>query len=281
VYDRTLINLGYLMDRQGDPAAAEAHFRAALARRLARDGPVAAGTLNAMTSLARVLLARGAVDEAAVLADTVVAVRLRYHPSRHWTIGDAYLLRASVLIARGQPAEAESLSRSAAAMFREIYGDHHIQVAFAENRVAEAVGRQGRTQEAVSLQRDVVGLYRRVAGPRHPNTLAAVVRLAELEWEAGNDAMAATLYREALSELETITPAPTALASPRIGLGSLLAEAGRCEEAGPLLRIGLLYGAPRTADETARVERARSLLARCDAGVGERAAPARSGDVAT
>jgi tetratricopeptide (TPR) repeat protein len=263
IYDRTLLNLGFLAGREGDAKSSESYFRRALERRMRRDGIEHERTLNAMGALARTLLARGAVDEAAPLADTVLTVRRRLFSPTHSAIADALDMQALVLAARGRYSEAESTAREALAIYRSTYGDEHFIVGFALAHVADVIAQQQRTAEAIELQREAVRTYRASAGDAHPGTLDAIVSLADLELELGNTAQAETLYREAVPRLDSLRAGTPLQFRPLAGLGTLLARTGRCEEAVPWLRNALALAASGPPDHMLRVAAARAALDAC------------------
>ncbi len=265
-YDRILLNLGYIADRKGDPDAAEALFRSALARRRARDGAEHDRTLNALTSLARVLIEQERLDEADGLSAAALRGRRHVSPAPSIGLADALLVRARYLVARGAPGEGEALAREALAMHRQLVGDGHFVVGFALGVVADAVAAQNRLAEAAELQRGAVGRYRSAAGNRHPGTVRALIQLAGYEHRLGRIAEAERLYREAVPVLDSIVEGRAPLAPVLSGLGTLLARTGRCADAAPYLRRAAALSGASGGGGKAWAEEARSSLAECTAG---------------
>jgi tetratricopeptide (TPR) repeat protein len=263
LYDRALVNLGFLANRQGDAQAAENYFRLALDRRRRRDGIEHERTLNAMAGLARTLLARDAIDDAAALADTVLTIRRRLFTPTHSVLADALDMQALILMARGRYAEAETVAREALAVYRASFGEKHFLYGFALARVADAMAFQGRTQEAMELQREALRTYRNATGDDHPGTLDAAVQLAELQVQLGNNAHAEALYRAALPRLEYLRARTPLLLRPLAGFGVLLARTGRCEEAVPYLQHALAVAVPTKREDEQRVAAARTALDAC------------------
>jgi len=265
VYDRTLLNMGYLSERQGRPDDAEPYFRHALARRVIRDGPEHERTLNAMAAVARITLQRGNLAEASVLADTVLTVRRRLFTAPNHPLADALDLRAAVLLRQGQLEAAEIVAREAWAAYRAAYDNDHLLVAYAESRLANVLEQRDRLDEAGRLRRASVALYRRTGGHRHPATADAIIDLAMLEARLGRTVEAEALFREAMPVLDSIRAGRAVLAGPLTAFGELLVETNRCAEAEVYLRraVELARNEWPVGDE--RVSRAETLLNRCTA----------------
>lgn len=238
-WDRTLLNLGWLLGREGDISGAVTLLRGSLERRIARDGREGAGTVNAMAGLAHHLLELDSLREAAPLVDSVMAIRQRIYPPPNAMLAEALGLKSTLLNHLGRHADAEAVAREALDMHRGLYGDEHFLVAFAQANLAFAIAEQGRMAEALELQREAVARYRRTAGDHHPATAAAIIRRAELEREMGRDVEAELLYAEAIATLDSIAPGKPVLSRPLAAMGRLLAETERCARAEPFLRRAL------------------------------------------
>jgi serine/threonine-protein kinase len=235
-YERAHVNLGFLALRRGDLADAEASFRLAYQRRLARLGEDSGPTLNAMTALARALLRLERVEEAAALSSRALETRRRLHPEPHLNLAESLELHAQVLAAEGNAAPAESLAREALATYRAASGPRSLFTAYAVAGLGTVLARQERHAESAAARREALALYRELAGEQHPATLLAAVSLAETEYRLNRAAIAEPLLRQTVPRMDSLWPDAPVLAQPLALLGEVLSRSGRCGEAAPYLR---------------------------------------------
>ncbi len=262
-YERALINLGFLALRRGENADAEASFRVAYQRRLARWGEESGPTLNAMTALARALLRLERVDQAAALSRKGLEIRRRLHPEPHLNLAEGLELHAQVLAAQGRLAAAEAHARQALATYRAASGERTLHAAYALAGLGAVLARQERHPESAAVRRQSLALYRELAGTRHPAALQAAVSLAESEVRLGRPAAAESLLREAIAGLDSLGRDAPALAQPSALLGEILAKSGRCLEARPHLTRAAELARTQWPETHPSVEGPRLLLKSC------------------
>jgi CHAT domain-containing protein len=261
----SLNNLGYVLEAQGRPAAAEPLFREALAmrRRLYPadtypDGhPDLAGSLN---NLASVLHAQGRPAAAEPLFRDALAMYRRLYlpdqfPGGHPLLAASLSNLAGVLDAQGRPAAAEPLYRDALAMNKRLYPpdkypDGHPALAGSLNDLAGVLNAQGRPAAAEPLYRDALAMYRRLYPADtypdgHPDLAMSLNNLAYVLDAQGRPAAAEPLFRDALAMRRRLYPADTYpdghpdLAGSLNNLASVLNAQGRVADAEALDREAL------------------------------------------
>ncbi len=218
--------LGILRGDQAQFPEAETLARKALevaSRHAAADS---ASLLGARESLARILVLRGAYNQAIALLDPIV----RLQPS---TEDVMYILKDSLTadgVANyylGKFAAAESLDRRAVALDRQLYGQKHPQMGTDLMNLASIKTSLGEYPEAEALYREALGIIEQWYGPDQPDTAACLTILARtLAWQ-GKDTEAQALAARALKTQErTYGPVHLYLAYNLNTLGELATRSG-------------------------------------------------------
>lgn len=150
------------------------------------------------TTLGRVFLSRGLIEEARPLLNDAVSTRRRrlgFHPSTAESIS----LMANLLQDAGEYVAAESACREALAMRRRTLGETHADVISSLGNLALILHDQGRFSEAEPLHRDA--LERAIArfGNDHKETTVQMNNLANNLSARRRFAEAAALHRNTLS----------------------------------------------------------------------------------
>jgi serine/threonine protein kinase len=152
--------VGELLAAKGDLAAAEAHFRRALASWQAHganvrtpeiEEQVRIRALRTQECLARVLEAQDELVEAAATYRILVHAQRRLANPRAATVTLSALVR--LLGRMHEHAEAEAMARLALELSEDVYGAKHSNVAAAMNDLAEALSVGGKHAAAVPLYR--------------------------------------------------------------------------------------------------------------------------------
>jgi serine/threonine protein kinase/Tfp pilus assembly protein PilF len=135
---------------------------------------------------------------------------------------------------QGNPDAAEHAFRRAIELGDRLFPEGHPSLAEARRQLAATYVDYGRLDEAEPLLREVLAFQRRSLGATHPDVGSTLNSQAILAWKRGELERAVALLREAVA-LWRNTEQPGRLASGLHNLGMVLADAGRPDEAEPLL----------------------------------------------
>ena len=187
-----------LKSESGDPAAAEAMFREALALERAAWGDLHPETALTRNNLALLLLDGGRLAEAEALFDAAERSQRRLfggpHPHLATTLNNRGLLRA----AQGRYAEAERLYRQSIGMARASYhSGEHPRIAGTLQNLGDLAAARGRPAEAEELYREALAMRRRTLPPGHPEIAATLNNLGRAVAAQGRPAEA--VFEEALA----------------------------------------------------------------------------------
>lgn len=176
----SLANLGQVLQRQGDLAAAGPPLREALELRreaLGESHPLYAASL---LQLADLLLAQDDTKAAGPLFEQAIEALRGAVGESHADFASALTGHARLLHRRGALAEAEPLLRRALLVRREALGEHHPQYATALSNLALVLQQRGALEEAEDLCRQALETRRVVLGEGHPDHAASLEQLAGL-----------------------------------------------------------------------------------------------------
>jgi len=249
---------GWLHYRLGRLALAEQEMRNALALRIRAFGEKHWVTAGAQTSLAYILLSRGKVDEALVLATEAKETDLRLYGLTHRETAFAEDSLGLALLAKGRTALARQQIELALKARLILLPPNHMQLGKTWMFLAMADFAAGDLPLAAEESRKSIEIMQRVYGPHgHPQLaefdavllqiLAAQHKLAEAE-ELGRQSVAS--YRRILP------PGNPRLAAVLSGQAWALYRDGKADQAAPLLREALAIDAAAYGpdlDETAQV----------------------------
>jgi tetratricopeptide (TPR) repeat protein len=113
--------LGTALHRSGNPAAAEALLRSALARQRAGGRPL--DLADTLAGLGAALSDLGRIGEALPLIQEALALRLAALPAEHWTIAELRIELGGLLIRSGRPEEAREALAAGLASLETLAGN--------------------------------------------------------------------------------------------------------------------------------------------------------------
>jgi tetratricopeptide (TPR) repeat protein len=190
--------IAYVLQEQGEYAAAEAIYQNALVEyQLARGGEDP-DVLALRTNLANALRGEGKYAEAEAQHREVIQLRDKLlGPEDPETLASRANL-ANALAAQGKAAEAEALLRQVIPLQEKILGPEHLDTLACRNNLGNALRNQGRFLEAETLYRSVLEARERLLGPEHPSTLVSRHNIALTLSDQGRYAESETEYREVI-----------------------------------------------------------------------------------
>ena len=245
-YGATLHLLGRVRDLQGDYAAAEARFRAALAVRRATLGPRHGEVGNTLNQLASMLTYQSRYDEAAPVYDDALAVLRRAFGPEHAHVTSAMHNYAWMRRAQGALVAADSLYRHAHTLALKTLPPNHPDMLTTLNGLALVRKQRGMLADADSLYRRILAEQERILAPDHPSLGITHSNLGMLLRRQGRPDDAVRHVRRALA----IWRARLGAEHPYVAVG--LSNLGAME-----LDRGRLAAAEAALDEALRLHRAR------------------------
>jgi serine/threonine-protein kinase len=225
-------SLGRVMYAQGRFEEAEAEFRWVLAHRLRTLGPEHPIATVARNNLGVSLNVMGRYDEARDELQQTLDARTRLlgsdHPETAATRGNL----ASALENLGQYEEAEVLQRESLRQLERTLGADHPDVGGIRANLSSTLISLGRYAEAETEARGAVSAFEATLGPDNPGTAMMRGLLANALVAQGKLAEAEVQQRRALEAREAaLDPGHKDIAGSRFGLGSILLELDRPDEA--------------------------------------------------
>jgi len=180
----------------------------------------------------------------------------------------AQLAKALAIGAYGRASEeAVSMQREALTIRRGLYGDLHSEVAASLSDLALTL-QDTDPMASDSLLSEALDIDRRLLGERHSITMTVMNNLAGIRRDMGDYARAEPMYREVLRLRREVYPDEWVQAYPLHGLGWVLTEEGKAEEAEGYLRESLRVLEGRFQQDRPLIQIARSTLGRCLARQG-------------
>jgi serine/threonine-protein kinase len=255
-----LENLASILHDRGDYEAAVDIGRETLDLRRRILGTEHLETATAVNNLAGYLRRRGDLRAADTLYRQVLDFDLRRLGPDHPNTATVTNNLAGVLYEQGQLEEAERLYRRVVDFDRRHFGDEHRYTALVLANLAGVVRERGGYEESEQLFRESLGIIERVLGEEHPWVGFTKTGLATVYHARGDRADAEALYRDGLDLLDRTAGAHPRTAAARVGLGRLLVEQGRAEEAEPLLSAGLEVLVATYPEHDYRIADARAAL---------------------
>lgn len=192
----------------GDWAAAEAAFRAALAA-LAEDGADEAPPLDRVAdddarvaavagNLAVVLLEQGETTEARGLFERALAIRRAVVGARDPAIAESLNNMAELERRTGNLARSRTLHEAALGVRREVLDEGHPDIAESLNNLGVLLHELNEPEAAAASLGEAYALRRERLGPRHRATLESAGNLAAVALEQGDFATAEGVLRAAV-----------------------------------------------------------------------------------
>jgi eukaryotic-like serine/threonine-protein kinase len=218
--------IGNAFEGIGEPAAAEANLRQALALGKQVYGAEHRVVANCMLDLARVLQ-QTKLAEGELLAREALAMQHRLFGDEHPDMAQALNYLGCILKSREELTEAEALFRQSLAIHLKFFGEEGRSLPRAYRDLGEVVIKSGRLDEAEPLLGKALELDRKLLGEEHPDTAHTKIAKAEL-LSAQNKSPQALEQVSGSGE-----PLPTALSPPSV----TLAWSWRRRESWPRLKI--------------------------------------------
>jgi cell division protein FtsL len=188
--------IAYVLQEQGEYAAAEATYQNAVAEYRRARGDENADVLMLRNNLANTLRREGKYAEAEAQHREIIKLREKVlGPEDPDTLASRANL-ANALAAQGKAAEAEALLRQVIPLVERIQGSEHPDTLACRNNLGSTLRMQGRYQEAEALHRSVLEVRTKVLGPEHPDTLGSRHNVALTLSDQGRYAEAEMEFRE-------------------------------------------------------------------------------------
>lgn len=231
----SLNNLGTAVSRLGRDGESETLQREALDTLRSVFGPKHPRVGVALNNLALIRMSRGDDQAAEPLLRESLEIRRATLPAAHPDLAQVLGNLGLLLKNRGLLAEAEAMTAEALDIRRRAFGAEHPSIVQSLSTLGQIKQAQGRYAEAEDLLRQAASMSERLLGAGHPATAGALQNMAEF-LEARRRPEAGAYYRRVLEQRRRILPAGHPhLAYTLVGLGRVLASAGQCGEAAPLL----------------------------------------------
>jgi tetratricopeptide (TPR) repeat protein len=254
--------LATVLDAEGDPEAAEAELRRALALREARLAPDHPDLVETHGNLAAVLHARGKYDEAEAANRRVLALREDILGRDHPHVALTRHNLALTLHASGRLEEAEHEHRRALAVWEASLGPEHPTLATARNDLAAVLQARGNAPEAETEHRRALAILEAALSPDHVDVASCRNDLAIALATQGELEAAEAQLRRAIPTLEAaLGPEHPLVAQSLHNLGNILEDEGEHEDAIALHRRALSALETALGPEHPRVASARTGLA--------------------
>jgi tetratricopeptide (TPR) repeat protein len=200
----TLTNLGVVLTRQREFAAAEPYLREALEikrRTLGEDHPL---TVSDVANLAALIMDMDKLAEAEPLAREALAKSRLIFGDEHASTLKAMNTLGQVLFRLNRFTQTEPLYREALTTGRRVLGENHPDVIIWIANMGWVLQRLGRSAEAEPYVREAVDKNRRTLGETHPYTLTMTNNLVDLLRQQGKLADAEAVLRPTLESVRRV-----------------------------------------------------------------------------
>jgi eukaryotic-like serine/threonine-protein kinase len=232
----TAMRLGFVAERQGKYAEAEALQSQTIEAMRRVLGPEHPDTLKAANGLGTVYMDQAKYAEAEAIYSQNLAIERRVlGPENSQTLNGMHSLGA-VYLYEGKYTEAEPLYSQTVEIERRVLGPEHPSTLLAINNLATLYQSEGKYAQAEVLYSQILEIYRRISGPEHPDTLLCMNGLAGTYTAEGKYAQAEALYTKTAEVQSRVLGAehPSTLSS-RYSLGQTYFYEGKYPEAEALL----------------------------------------------
>ncbi len=224
------VSLGELRVAQARLEEAEGLVRAGL-RDLARAEPTSPRTLEARTTLGRVLQERGSYDESLVLLEGVVRARAA-DPGDTTGLLRAMGELASTHFYAGHHGLADSINNNLLALTRQVHGPRHPLVAEVLINLGASQFERGNYPEAERYYREALAISQPWYGEDHPVVASHMTMLGRALVSEQRFAEADTELHRALAVRERVFgPVHPQVASTVNELGNIAVQQGRLDDA--------------------------------------------------
>ena len=235
-----LTNLGYLLQEQGDYAAAHLPYERALAIYTATLGPNHPDTAGGFNNLGQLLQAQGKYVAARPLLTRALIIYEATLEASDPQIASSLNNLAELLREQGEYAAARPLYERALMIDEAFYGPNNEHVATDLNNLALLLKLQGEWDAAYPLYKRGLMITEATLGPTHPQTATSLSNLATLLRAQGKLAEARRLFERTLAIREAqLGPNHPDTAGILNNLAGLLRQQGNYTAAYPLAERAL------------------------------------------
>ena len=236
----SMIQVGWILDREGHDAEAEKLTRQTLATERTVLGPEDPLTLETADHLGVILIEQGHYEEAEKLERDLIAVLSRKLGPEHPQTLHSTLHLAEALQGESRFAEAEKQYRQLLEVERRVLGPEHPSTLTTMSNLANLFLNQGRYDDAEALFREELAMEQHVLGSDHPNTADTMRTLADaitLKGPPDRFTEAEDLYRKSLEiEQRVVGPENPFTTQAEEGLANVLSLQGHYIQAEKLHR---------------------------------------------
>ncbi len=195
----SIVDLGMLLEEQGDYQGAAAKFEEALAMLRELYGDSYEEIASTEIRLGRVLVLNGKYQDAERPVRDALTIIREIHGDDHESFLAAQSQLAEIVYHKGDVDTAEKIFRENIEAGRRIYGEGHPSFAHRSQRLGWFYFKQGRYDEALPYMREAVAIHRTVYGDAHPILASALNSLARIHQAKGSYDESEAHYREALA----------------------------------------------------------------------------------
>jgi serine/threonine protein kinase len=235
---RSMLDLAYVLWRQGKLAEAEDYARQGLAIGTKVLGRKDLFVSSALGLLGVVLQDQRQLAQAEGAFREALAIRKEHLGEEDRSVSAALNSLSGVLALEGKLAEAETASGEAVAISRRVPGTDEVGLSHLIYNRGNVLYEQGKLAEAETCFREVLALRRRNLGNNHPDTGVALSSLASTLRREQKFSESEPLYRECLALRERNVPNAWYTFYTRAMLGATLLGQKKYDEAEPLLLSG-------------------------------------------
>jgi tetratricopeptide (TPR) repeat protein len=260
---RSLNNLGFALEAQGDLSSARLLYERALTINEKVLGPEHPNTSGSLHDLARLLRAQGDLAGARLLHERALAINEKVLGSEHPFTAANLRNLADTLEAQGDLTSARPLYERVLRINERVRGPDHLYTAVCLNGLARLLRAEGDLTEARPLIERALAIHEKMLGPGHPSTAESLNNLAGLLQAQGDLAGARPLYERALAIYENVFgPEHRHTAKSLNYLATLLEQQGDLAGARPLYESALTINEKVLGSEHPDTNRVRYSLAR-------------------
>ncbi len=256
-------NLGWAYHSQGKyEEAAAAYQKAEEIQReyLGPDHPDLAYTLNNYGGL---LWTTGKMVEGEVKVRESLKIRKDLYGEEHPEYIMSLNNLAGLLFRKGDYAGAEEYYRQTIEVNTRMLGPRHRYVASGLSSLGTVLLQKELFEEAEKLLLESLEIREEMFGAEHQQVINSKDRLAAVYWRWGKYEKALPLYREVLDYWRRQEAQPIEMASALVGMGAILTEQGKAEEAEPYLIEALSMRSEHFESDDFYVAEVKALLGRC------------------
>jgi CHAT domain-containing protein/Tfp pilus assembly protein PilF len=200
----TFNNLGFLLQAQGDLAAARPYLEQALAIRKKVQGEQHPDTATAFNNLGQLLQAQGDRAAARSCLEHALAIRTKVQGEQHPETAQSLNNLGLLLQAEGDWVAARSCYEQALAINRKILGEQHPDTARSLDNVGVVLLLQADPAAARPYVEQALAIRKKVLGEHHPDTAISLNNMGSLLEAQGDLAAARLCFEQALATRKKI-----------------------------------------------------------------------------